>query len=179
MLQVLCGDEVQLGGVNGIAGQEVASRQDVQTHDTAEIGSDVNIQMPVLSPFVGESILRVSFAGPQFPFGIGDVVDFRKTLQLAVKLAVRTAVERLLGEGSYQYLVFVDAQVMVAHEAVLQEDESGSSNQGERNDVLEADEYRTQPLSFSTQGVVAFQHEGRREGGHVPRRIQSCHDAGE
>lgn len=85
--------------------------------------------MPVLTPFVGESILRVSFAGPQFPFGIGDVVDFRKTFQLAVKLAVRTAVERLLGEGSYQYLVFIDAQVMVAHEAVLQEDESGSSNQ--------------------------------------------------
>ena len=75
---------------------------------------------------------------------------------------------RHLGEGSDQYLVFVDTQFMVSHESVLQENKSCGHNQGKRNDILETDEYRTKPFTFSAQGIVSFQYKGRRERSHVP-----------
>ena len=92
-------------------------------------------------------------------------------------------IARVGSRRHHHHFVLVEAIVGVEDEVALQVHDAHANDQHERHDELQANQRGAQKATLGRQTERAFQHQGRREGRDVVRRIgpgqQSHHDADE
>ncbi len=140
-----------------------------RSHEDRLLGVERGIREPAFLP-----VLATTDGGEVG--GDGCVGDPGKCEQVIAKIGRAIPAERP-GTMDDEYLIPVEADLLISNIVQLAIDDEGAYDKPNRNKKLKDHQAAAEPAAFETCGYLSFQYIDRLKGGKVESRIAACENA--